>query len=566
MEVKRGLSLVPWTLLVILVLALLLRLPGHFYPVVFHYDEGAEVRTALSYASGSLHPDNLGHPALNTYLVFLAEAVYYVVGRVSGKFGSAIDFLQAYETNLRGFLYVGRTVPLLAALCTIFLTYHLGRRLWSILVGLGGALLLAVSPQHIIVSNNLRPWSLGTCMATLSLLCLTRVGPTVGWQLLALAGLAVGFALASIYSLCWLLLPFVVALGSRWRGVAAVGARPQWVKDVLTAGAGIVTGFTVGNFGVLLVWREVLEALRHLLTFNTASSSIAYLTNAGWYISSLWDVFGMGPLLASLVVVALLWASWRASARQWVVLSFVWVVFLVQPLVITLWASRYTVIAYPILLLAASALMMAAWTRFTVVWPQHGWLTVPVLALLLLATPNLVTMLGYHNIVRRTPTRELARQWIETHLPSGTKIVIPLKYMGPRLPLGRASLEKKYGKYGYGRLAPSSSGPYYEVEYLQLGNVRVQDRPAVFRDKIAQLMDEGFSYLIETDLIPHAQRVRLGWKEDSLQDVLGAGYSPSLVSRFFYTDFTHIPDETAAVNPEVRIYRLLKSEASRLRQ
>lgn len=36
-----------WTLPAILALALLLRLPGHFYPVTFHYDEGAELQHVL---------------------------------------------------------------------------------------------------------------------------------------------------------------------------------------------------------------------------------------------------------------------------------------------------------------------------------------------------------------------------------------------------------------------------------------------------------------------------------------------------------------------------------------
>jgi hypothetical protein len=544
---------VHWLLLGILALALLLRLPGHFYPVTFHYDEGAEIRTALSYASGTLYPDNLVHPALNTYLIFVAEAAYYIGGRAVRKFDSAVDFLQAYETDLRGFLYVGRTVPLLAALCTVFLTYHLGRRVWNVPIGLAGALLLAVSPLHIIVSNNLRLWSLGTCFTTLALLFLVRLGPAAERRVVAVAGIVIGFAIASIYILGLLLLPLAVALGIRWRGMTVAGTRLAWGKDVATAIAGVAIGFTVGNFGVLLAWRHVLDTLAQYLARDWTSSSSAYLTNVGSYVASLWDVVTMGPLLASLAVAAMLWASWRASTTQWIVLSFVWSVFLVQPAVLYLWANRYTAIVYPMLLLVVSALVTHAWVRVTAVWPRLGRLPFRALALFLLVAPNLVTMVGYCAILQRTPTRELARQWVEAHIPSGTKLILTLKYMNPLLPLGRASLEKKYGKYSYKGLAPHASGPHYEVVYLQPHHIETANKAAILQNRLAELADEGFSYVIYTDATPPIQKSRRR-RKDVLDDMLQAKYP--LVSRFVYPDLTRLPDETATVNPEVRIYRL----------
>jgi hypothetical protein len=537
------------------VLALLLRLPGHFYPVPYHYDEGYDLQEPLRYFSGRLHPDNFRHPVLNSYLIFAAETVYYVLGRSVGTFNSPSDFFQAYITDRSGFLSAGRSVSLLVGLLTIFLTYQLGRQLWSVPVGLGGALLLAVSPQHIIISNNLHVWSLGTCIATLALLYLVRLGSATQRQL-AVTGIVVGLAIASVYVLGLLLLPLMVALYIRWQGVAVVGTRPKHaVVDIVVVSAGVAVGFALGNFGVLTAWRKVLNALVLRLGLYGSGSATDYLTSAGWYITSVWDEFAMGPLLASLAVVALLWVSWRGSPTQWVVLSFVAAVFLLQPAVLEFHASRYTVPAYPVLLLAVSALILEVWAQLAASKPLLRKIPIPLLVLLLLAAFNLTTVVEYHDAVQRTPTRELARQWVEAHLPPGTKLVMVLKHMSPIIPLGGKSLEQELRLLGRKSPALGNGELRYEVVYLQPHHIEKERWQAVIRDRIAELAAEG-TYMIYLDPILPLDRARLQQQGDFIKDLLDAEHP--LVTRFFYSDLTRLPDETATVNPEVRIYHLLR--------
>jgi hypothetical protein len=339
----------------------------------------------------------------------------------------------------------------------------------------------------------------------------------------------------------------------RWRRAWANSLKLRWGGDILAVAAGGVVSFAIGNFGVLLAWREVLVTLSRYVARDSAGSTTAYLTNAGWYLFSLWSIFSMGPLLATLVVGAVLIASWQGPPERWIVLSFVWAVFLILPAVLFFWSARYSAIAYPGLLLAVGALVMRIWARLATLRPRLQSVALPVAALLLLAVPNLAAVRIYYDAVTRTPTRELARQWIMSHIPSGTKIVIDSKHMSPSLPLAQTSLQDKYGKYGYGVTGSHGGGPSYELIYLQLHNEKDSITAATLSERLDRLAQDGFTYVVYTDALPPAERVRLE-HEDLLGTLLHS--ECELVNQFVYPELKNLPDDTATVNPEVRIYRL----------
>ncbi len=532
-----------WGLPGILLLALLLRLPGHFHPVAFHYDETMEIDQVVNtFPPGG----SLRHPFLSRYLVFAAQGVHFLTGRIAGDYRSTSDFGRWLEADPSRFLYAGRSVSLVAGLVTILVTYALGRRIWSAPVGLGGALLLAVAPGHILVSNNLRMWSLGTCLAALALFLAVRIGTIRRRRAVFSAGLAAGFAIASVYSLGLLLLPLALALWIRSRSGTGSSSASVLLRDSISLIGGVVAGLLVGNVGGFLRGADVVAALAQVAGRDSSGSLASYVTNAGWYVSSLWDVYGLGPPLTVLAAAGVCTITWWSRSGSWVLACFLLCVFAVQPAILYLWAGRYVVPAYPLLVLAATTALAGATKALRRLSPRFA--RVPIFAgvLSLLVVINLSTVVPYAIATRRTPTRELARLWIEENIPDGAKIVLNVEYVSP-------ALQGIGGRPG--EEAPvDPSRPSYGLAYLPLPTQStLEGNEAALEDTVASLARAGFAYLVCTDPIPPLERARLG-EENYEKRVLDREYP--LVRRFLYSDLTKLPDDTALLNPEVRIYRL----------
>ncbi len=540
-----------WTLFLLVVIAILMRLPGQFYPVTLHYDEGHDIWRAI----GCFPPcGGASQPFLNRYLIFVAEGSYFVMGLATGVFHSVADLKEAFRADPRSLLFAGRLVSLVAGVATVPLTYLLGRRVWDPAVGLGGAMLVAVSPQLVIVSNNLRGWSLSTCLATLALLLMTRAITSTRRRDVLGAGAAVGAAVAAVYALALLLFPAVLALLLRDRALRVRRAeRLPWVADLATAAAAGGVTFLILNFGGVWHWHQGLDELSELVRHESAfGSNVDYITNVSWYFASLFEPYGLGSVLASLALIGFIWTSWHRRPIAWVPLSFAAAVLVIQPLFLFFWASRYVAPAYPVLLLAASAPIVAAGRYIANRSPRTSWsnasAVATTLALLATAAANLKAFLTYEEALLRPPTRELAREWIESKIPQGTKLALNIQYISPVL-LNCADLVAFHSQR-------RDTRPCYDVAYLplsKLGDITVKQATDNARRALAELVDNGLKYVVYTDEVPSVTRGRLDLP-DWMSTLLDSKYE--LVAEFFYNDLTSLPDDTATVDPKVKIYRV----------
>ena len=93
MSKRRGWLLI---LLAVLLVAGGLRVWGCFgqgYPFSFYPDEEGNVKRALRFGQArTLNPGWFSKPALGYYVLFAEYGAYYVVGRITGRFGGVDDF------------------------------------------------------------------------------------------------------------------------------------------------------------------------------------------------------------------------------------------------------------------------------------------------------------------------------------------------------------------------------------------------------------------------------------------------------------------------------------------
>ncbi len=206
-------------LLLVVLLAAALRLGGITRVGIRFDDEGAYVGDA-----------RLWHRCLLT--VTDADALGDVVRHDKKAFqrrlqNHGVDFTARYRKPVQGYTFIGAATMFLAgdrpaallmlnAVCgvlTVLVIYWIGSSLFSRSVGLAAALLLAVSPYHLLYCRSAFTDATATFFAYLGL-ALWVLGVRRGWSVrrtYALSGLTIGYAATCHYRVLYLLGVLIVA-------------------------------------------------------------------------------------------------------------------------------------------------------------------------------------------------------------------------------------------------------------------------------------------------------------------------------------------------------------------
>jgi len=301
--------------------------------------------------------------------------------------------------------------------CSLYLTYQLGRALFSVEVGRLGALLLAVSSYHIYFSQYLRAYILLAVLAlagALALLGALREGGWHRWTLYAIVTIAALYT--HIYGFALLLGYLPPAVYYVWRH-----RRGAWRSFVL---AHLAVVASLGPWLPAMLWQ--------LAQVQTGSDP--WITPIDVYsLQSLWaslwwwsrDDFGLWPGIVfrtgwAALAVALgygIVVGWRKWAR-WFVLSLL----LMPPLLIlvaslagsqSVWSPRYFVfLSGPFALLVAQAIISL----------PHDRLRLGAVALFLLLSLPVLYTLQNHVTFRNADVRG-ASAWARGSFQPGDVIV-----------------------------------------------------------------------------------------------------------------------------------------------
>jgi hypothetical protein len=536
-------SRAPWLLAPILLLGLWLRLPGTFYQVPLHFDEGIYVQNVLC---GFPPTGTYYHPFLGRYLLSVPEALPCAKALFEHAPHPARATRAAFLNDPAPFLALGRSVTLLLGLVSVALCYALGRSLGGTAVGLGAALLMAVAPGSVTVANNLGHWSLAGCLSLAFFLLAQRALalPRSRPRLLAL-GVAYGLAVAVVYTNALLGLPLLWVLWQRWQLQTATGAAPDPIRDVIAVALAAAVAHVAGNFtGVL----HPASILHDILTPEASALSgdptrPTYLTNMGWHVHALFDRFGLSAPVAILGAAGLAWTSWRIGGLWRAMLLFALALLFLQPVLVVFFAIRYvtpiaglTVIAAAWVLVQLGRALMQRARGASSLSEAGSW---PAAALLVLASiPCLATDLAYHRALALTPSRLQARTWIEANLPSGSTIVQSVEFMGPALNDCEALAEIPGREH---------EQPCYHVRIAPV------DAEHFEREFVEYLHASGADYAIYTAATPPGTLKRMG-RTVTVSGALQQAFP--LLASFTQPGLEAFHDDTATVNAPIEIYAL----------
>ena len=398
--------------------ALALRSIGLTYglPDVYNPDEVAIMARALSFARGTLNPQNFLYPTFYFYVLFAVVGVYLAFVRVTGQVASTAALQALYFTNPTGIYVAGRLLSAATGAASVLVLRDLSARLFGRRVGTAAAIFLAVAPLHVRDSHYVKHDVFATFLVIVAYLAMarlwTREPTTATGREVTIAAAACGAAFSTHYYCIFLAIPLAWSVLHAHRG-ASPG---RTIREMAWAAVVSATAFFALSPFLLVEPGRALQDItaNREIVIDRAVAEGAFAP-ALRYLEMLWRD-AMSRVIVLLAAGGAAWmlaADWR---RGVLLLSFPLPFFLF--ITNTFPASRYLNPVLPFVALFAAFALVRLVERVTprpaVLWALVALVAVPP------AAESLRTVL----FIREADTRTLARRWIEANLPAASTVLV----------------------------------------------------------------------------------------------------------------------------------------------
>jgi len=427
----------PWYvgIFLVLLLAIVLRAWGikHGLPFVYNPDEGGHfVPRAVNFFSHGFNPHYFVNPPAFSYFVYLVLAGWY---------RSGAKVMQAYLSNPTEVFLIARVSAAALGVLGVWLLYLTGWRLFDRRVGLVAGGLMAVAFLPVFYSHqalNDTPTIVPVSLALLGTAGVLRHGRKRDYLI---AGIGLGLGAATKYTAGVVVLPLLAATAldirskHRWQGPLA---------GMALAAVVAIASFVAANPYSILDHHTFLSELQLVSPGHTvtASGKLGQAQQNGvlYYLWTLTWGLGWVPAVAALGGSVSLLKEDRGRAA---VLLPAPVLFLFYMGLQSRYFGRWIMPVFPILILLAA---YSTSRLLSVVVPSVRQFAPIVVAVVVgaLIGQGLVTSIHTDMVLSRTDTQALARQWILSHIPAGSIMVVEPIYLklqplggDPRGPGGR---------------------------------------------------------------------------------------------------------------------------------
>jgi len=447
-------------------------------------------------AGWDLNPHFFNYPALTFYLHFLLQGAIYLLGKIAGVYADLESFRVAFETDPVSLILGARMLGVAFGTGTIVLTALTARRLLGESGGVLAALLMAITPLHVQLSQQIAVDVPLTFFVMLSVYGAYRLYDTglLRWYLVT--GIAVGMAAACKYTGALALPALVAAHLLRQRpGTERIRSMVDPLLLSTAALSGLV--FLAFNPHVVTSSERFLADVR----FEREHMSLGHFgipddsTSAAFYLFEvLPGALGWAlPIFVPLAVFFIL----RWKKLEWIPLLAPVASFLLVLFLWTMRAERYLLPVLPGLVLLCAAGITGLWELLA--GRAAGPVRRKVLAaaascalLAVLAQP-LIGLLTYHRSLEYPDSRQLAKAWIMEHVASSS--VVAMAPLGIRLPASYTTFPIPFTAVSFDHLAPFYDARWYVDLDLVVGSDYVRGRCAEEPEKYREVLQFFFDTL-----------------------------------------------------------------------
>gem|GEM_PF-5200734 len=418
-----------WAALGIAALAMILQLLriGEGLPIIYNVDEGFCVSTAVRLGRGDLNPHIFMWPHLFFYLLLALYGGYFALGYVFGLFPGLEQFKYLYINDPSSFYIIARVVSVIANAMTVLLLYHLGKRYHSKQAGLVAAAFFAFFGYHLQYAGAALPEATMTLLVVGAAYYAYRIYEEGRLKHYILAGITLGLAVSTKYNAFLVFLAIVLA---HFFFVAKQFSYKMLHRNfiqLLLAGGISLGAFFIGTPFALLDWRTFLKDISFTTLATTpAVVSHNFLVTARDYLALFFFPEGWLTQLnfiGAFIVAGVIFRLIRPRRQDLVLLIFpvVHFLFFTEQTTGDL-RARYLIPMLPLFyLVGAASLMNAIDWIVAKARIRASQLLQPALALAFCLPLVVFEVASYWRY--ETDTGNLARKWIETNIPAGSRIL-----------------------------------------------------------------------------------------------------------------------------------------------
>jgi hypothetical protein len=442
-------------------------------PFNYHFDENLYADTARTFSLAT------AHPAFGPFqLLLIGESRLLPLLRALRL---SPEVAATLASPVMSFHLLARWTSAIFGAVTPVPIYLLGKSVWNRGVGLLSAFFLTFTYIHVRGSHFGVPDTTVTLLVVLAALACVRIAETGTWRYYLLAAVTTGLAIP-IKQLTWPLIQLIFLfhldfqVKARERGEPA-GRESVWRRLASALfSARLIGAYSLALLFILITSPQILlHSKRYFAYWKLAAAlgakggldRLALDPGPRWwfYLTSL--EWGMGDLLLflSLAGMVLVLATRRPRpALLLMIYPVLFFAFLCRPG--NFYFARYAMTAVPILLLAAAGLLSELLDRLRLAGAKRT-VAGALIGLVAVIQPA-VSSLRCNLLLAREDTRTLAKRWIETNLPAGSRIVLESWVFGPQLataarpvPFSRRIYELSLkGAYGLSEKANPGGAPY----------------------------------------------------------------------------------------------------------
>ena len=392
---------------------------------------------------------------------------------------SNADFGLLRDTNPWPYLLSARVISALLGALTIPIVFLLARRYREYQTGLVAAAIMTVLFFHVRDSHFGVPDTLTTLFTALAGWLALRAYQTHRASDVLGAGLAAGIATGAKYTSAIVFVSILLAVllqNVPWRRRAGL---------IALSVSGLIAGFVIGYPNILINPAAFIKDISFLsirVGEGFEGWRIVPDNSAVFYLDTL--VWSTGIVAMILTGLGLLAAIVRRQSEGLILGAFPVLYFIT----LSLSQGHFGRYLLPLLPFTVVLLADAGWNvlpalirRTTQNSPRLMRLAQPIgmAAILAVLIPNLLNSVRFDWILTQADTRTLAKQWIESNLPAGTRIAIEWPYHTPPLSNGYET-------------PPESTREYWLDRVWGFG---LADRP------LEQYQSDGTQFIIATSFV-----------------------------------------------------------------
>ena len=479
-------------LYLILGLAFILRAWGIWFGP-YHPDEHLVINQALSFGAGN--PFSFiyyYYPPFFHYILFLAYAVFFIIGWILGPFRNFDNFYFLIFIKQVPFYIIGRFLTALIGTATVIPVYIIVKKIRSENAALLAALFMSCMYFHVMDSHYCTVDIPMTFMVILSYVYILKIVQNDEVKNYILAGIMIGLAMATKYN-ALILLPCLVI------------ASPRNIRNMILGVLCAVIVFSI--FCSYYIW-DYHHFAKDMGVLYSATTRIGKNVSL-WYRFSVNLYHGMGWPSELFGILGFLYLIFKEKKIGIILAAFPFLYFLM----LIKGGQAYSRYVLPVAPFFAISAGLFSYDLLTKITPKFKKVSVCFIITAIIILP-LVKSFYMDYLLSKPDVRDLAKDWIYKNIPPGSKIAVDRMQYSPVLFATKDQLKQKLEDLASGRgdslkkkrlklMLSLKKYPQenYELYYLsKKSSAEFWLHTPVISYNEESILDNGVEYIVTNDL------------------------------------------------------------------